>query len=48
VTTGKLCAAAVYAEGVLACREQSECVKSIACVKRGREFAQEDFRNIDF
>lgn len=48
VTAEKLYAGAVDAEGTLACREQSEFVKSIACSKCGREFAQEDFKGIDF
>lgn len=38
VITEKLYAASVDAEGVLACREQSEFVKTIACSRRGREF----------
>lgn len=48
VTTEKLYAAAVDAEGVLACQEQSEFIKSIACSKCGREFSQDDFKGIDF
>jgi len=48
VTTEKLYAAAVDAEGVLACQEQSEFVKTIACSRCGREFAQDDFKGIDF
>jgi hypothetical protein len=48
VTTEKLYAAAVDAEGVLACLEQSEFIKSIACSKCGREFAQGDFKGVDF
>lgn len=48
VTTEKLYTAAVDSEGVPGCREQSEFVKSIACSKCGREFAQEDFRVVDF
>ncbi len=48
MTTEKLYAAAVDAEGVLACREQSEFIRSIACGKCGREFSQEDFKGIDF
>lgn len=48
VTTEKLYAAAVDAEGVLACREQSEFIRSIVCSKCGREFRQEDFKGVDF
>lgn len=48
VTTEKLYAAAVDAEGVLACREQSEFIRSIVCSKCGREFGQDEFKGIDF
>lgn len=48
VTTEKLYGAVVDAEGVLACREQSEFIRSIVCSKCGLEFAQVDFKGVDF
>lgn len=48
VTTEKLYAAAVDAEGTLVCQEQSEFVRKIVCSKCGQEFAASDFKSIDF
>jgi len=48
VTTEKLYVAAVDAEGILACQEQSEFVKKIVCSKCGQEFPQSDFKRVDF
>jgi hypothetical protein len=48
ITTEKLYAAAVDAEGILVCQQQSEYIKTIACSKCGREYPEGDFKGVDF
>ena len=48
VTTEKVSAGSMDAEGILVCQQQSEYIKTIACSKCGREYPEGDFRGVDF